>query len=89
MRHNNYCVNDTKENNKERSKEHFSSLYGPAGHMKITRYSNRYMSPRRRQFDDFAATWRMLLKRRRRRLRCRFGHFQWPRGIHAGVSSVL
>jgi len=27
---------------------------------------------------DSAAAWRMLLKRRRRRLRCRYGHFQRP-----------
>jgi len=30
----------------------------------------------RRGHIDGAATWRMLLKQRRRRLRCRFGHFR-------------
>jgi len=29
---------------------------------------------------DGAATWRMLLKQRQRRLRCRFCHFRWPYG---------
>jgi len=28
------------------------------------------------------ATWRMLLKRHRRRLRCRFGQFRWPLRPH-------
>jgi len=32
------------------------------------------------RYLDGAATWQMLLKRCRRRLRCRFGYLWWPHG---------
>ena len=45
----------------------------------VKRYASADGSSRREHIDG-EATWRMLLKRHRRRLRCRFGHLRWPYG---------